>query len=117
MRQLNIRRFSVTFLLLLAEHDLSSLSCMCVDHPNPIPSNVPCWTTGSSQWTNQSEYNISRHKKRHGYTFKLTTKPYVVEAWHNADEVLLVEYPNYMTFQKLIEHLIDVVNIHAEDEF
>ena len=54
-------------MLMLAEHDLSSLSCMCmyVDHPTVYTPNIPSGAIGPSQLTNQSKCSISRHNKNH----------------------------------------------------
>ena len=47
----------ILVMLLLAECDLSSLSCVClyVDHPRVYTPNAPSRTIGSNQLTNQSK--------------------------------------------------------------
>ena len=94
----------------LTEHDLSSLSCVCVcvDQNKgdlPIPPS-------RTKLTNQSECRISSHNKYHmqyfqtqqNYMlkkkatqpirmqdFQTQQKPHVTKVWHNAGKALLVE--------------------------
>ena len=79
---------------MLAEHDLSGLSCVCmyVDHHEVYTPNAPCRTIGSSinSLTDQNAVFPDTIKKYMATEFKLTTKPHVVEVCHNADEALLV---------------------------
>ena len=76
-------------------------------------SDAPSMIIGPRQLTSQSKCSISRHSKTHMATeFPLTTKPHVVEAWHNADEAFLV-WPDMMS-SVCDGHQYDITHSHPD---